>query len=76
MNSLYQELNPPQGITQMSQNNYLQQLIKTFKNSNNPQGFIRNYLQNNMNNPQIQNIYSLLKSGTRSPKELFYSLAQ
>ena len=60
----------------MSQNNYLQQLIKTFKNSNNPQGFIRNYLQNNMNNPQIQNIYSLLKSGTRSPKELFYSLAQ
>lgn len=28
-----------------------------------------------MNNPQIQNIYSLLKNGSRSPKELFYSLA-
>lgn len=39
--SLYQELNPQ---TQIPQNNYLQQLIKTFKNSNNPQGFIRNYL--------------------------------
>ena len=68
MNNLFQELNQSQQMP-----NGLQQLISSFKNSSNPQEFVKQYIQNN---PQFQNIYSMLKNSNRSPKELFYSLAE
>lgn len=54
-------------------NSNLKQLISSFKNSNNPQEFLNSYIKNN---PQAQNIYSMLQNSNKSPKELFYFLAQ
>ncbi len=65
MNSLYQQVN------QIS-NNSLKQLINNFKNSSNPQEFLDNYIKNN---PQMQNIYSMIQNSNKSPKELFYFMA-
>lgn len=64
-NPLYQQLN------QMPSNS-LKQLINNFKNSSNPQEFLNNYIKNN---PQMQNIYSMIQNSNKSPKELFYFMA-
>ena len=69
MNSLFQQLTQNQQLP----NRNLQQLINSFKNSSNPQEFIQQYIQNN---PQVQNIYSMLKNSNRSPKDFFYYMAQ
>ena len=45
----------------------------TFKNSTNPRQFLMNYIQNN---PQMQNIYSMIQNSNQSPKDLFYKLAE
>lgn len=66
MNQLYQQVN-------QIPNNSLKQLINNFKNSSNPQQFLNNYIKNN---PQMQNIYSMIQSSNKSPKELFYFMAQ
>ena len=66
MNPLYQQLN-------QIPNNSLKQLISNFKNSSNPQQFLNNYIKNN---PQMQNIYSMIQNSNKSPKELFYYIAQ
>ena len=64
---LFQQLN------QIPRNSSLKQLISSFKNSSNPQQFLNNYIKNN---PQIQNIYSMIQNSNKSPKELFYQIAQ
>lgn len=69
-NNLYQSLGNTETV---SSNNNLKQMIELFKNSSNPQQLLFNLIQNN---PQIKNIYSLLQNSNKSPKELFYSLAQ
>lgn len=66
MNPLYQQLN-------QIPNSNLKQLINNFKNSSNPQQFLNNYIKNN---PQMQNIYSMIQNSNKSPKELFYYIAQ
>ncbi len=66
MNPLYQQLN-------QIPNSNLKQLISNFKNSSNPQEFLNNYIKNN---PQMQNIYSMIQNSNKSPKELFYQIAQ
>ena len=66
MNPLYQQLN------QLS-NSSLKRLISSFKNSSNPQEFLNSYIKNN---PQMQNIYSMIQNSNKSPKELFYQIAQ
>lgn len=57
----------------MLPNRNLQLLINNFKNSSNPQEFIERYIQSN---PQIQNIYSIIQNSNKTPKELFYSIAE
>lgn len=74
MNSLYQQLNQnrnPQSF--LANNNGLRNLISMFKNSNNPQQLLNSMIQTN---PQMQSIYALIKSSNKSPKDLFYSLAE
>lgn len=73
MNSLYQQLNQ---VSQKNLNpaqatlpNHFKNFISFFKNASNPQQFLLNYIQKN---PQAQNIYNLLQSSGKSPKELFY----
>lgn len=70
MNSLYQQLNSKSQAFPL--NNNLQQLINIFKASSNPQQAINRIIQNN---PQLQNLYSLIKNNNKNPKDLFYSLA-
>ena len=70
MNNLYQQLNRQNSLPR---NNNLKQLINSFKNSSNQQEFLNNLIKNN---PNAQNIYSLMKASNKSPKELFYYLAQ
>lgn len=69
MNNLYQQLNS----NRINQNSNLNQLINSFKNSSNQQEFLNNLIKNN---PNIQNIYSLIQNSNKSPKELFYLLAE
>lgn len=70
MNSLYQQLNSKNQAFPL--NNNLQQLINIFKASSNPQQAINRIIQNN---PQLKNLYSLIKNNNKNPKDLFYSLA-
>jgi hypothetical protein len=72
MNSLYQQLQNQQQ-NQMPINNNLKQLINSFKNSNNPQAFLNNYIKNN---PQLQNVYFMLQNSNKSPKDFFYLMAK
>ncbi len=69
MNSLYNSLNR----TQSSPSPQLKNLIKSFKNSSNQEQFLRKLIQNN---PNVQNIYSLIQNSNKTPKELFYLLAE
>lgn len=71
MNSLYQQLNR-QNSNSLSENSNIKRLINSFKNSSNQQEFLNNLIKNN---PNIQNIYSLMQTSNKSPKELFYLLA-
>lgn len=64
MNSLFQELN---------QKNDLKQFIDIFKKSSNPQQLLLKYIQNN---PQAQNMYLMLQNSNKTPKQLFYLMAQ
>ena len=64
MNSLFQELN---------QKNDLKEFIDTLKKSSNPQQLLLKYIQNN---PQAQNIYLMLQNSNKTPKQLFYLMAQ
>ena len=72
MNNLFQELNNPQNLNNNS-NNGLTQFINSFKNSSNPQQFLSKYIQNN---PQAQNMYFMLQNSNKSPKEMFYLMAE
>ena len=73
MNSLFQDLNPRQISPQQQRNSNIKQLINSFKNSSNQQEFLNNLIKSN---PNMQNIYSLIQNSNKSPKELFYLLAQ
>ena len=64
MNSLFQELN---------QKNDLKEFIDTIKKSSNPQQLLLKYIQNN---PQAQNMYLMLQNSNKTPKQLFYLMAQ
>ena len=71
MNSLYQQLNTQ--TQSFSPNNGLKNFISIFKNSSNPQQLLNNMIKSN---PQMQNMYALIQSSGKSPKELFYSLSK
>lgn len=64
MNSLYQQLQPQ---------NQLKQTYNMLKNSNNPMQLIQNIAKQN---PRMQQIMNMVNMSGRSPKELFYQMAQ
>lgn len=66
MNSLYRQLNP-------LSNNSIKQLMNMVRGAKNPQQFLMNIAQQN---PQIQQVMNMVRSSGKSPKDLFYQLAQ
>ena len=58
---------------QVPQLNQLKQMFNTVKNSNNPQQLIMNMMQTN---PQMKQIMNMIQQSGKSPKDLFYQLAQ
>ena len=65
MNSLYQQLQP--------QNSLLKQTYNMLRNSNNPMQLIQNMAKRN---PRVQQIMNLVNMSGKSPKDLFYQMAQ
>lgn len=62
MNSLYRQMSQ-QG------NQSLLNMINLFKNSSNPQQLL---YQMARQNPQLNNVLSLIQTSRKSPKDLFY----
>ena len=72
MNSLYQQM---MGNQQLLNNNVSQikNLMNVFKNSNNPQQLLMNMAKQN---PQVQQVMNMIQSSGKSPRDLFYQMAQ
>lgn len=70
MNSLYQEM-----MGHGTQNNLSQVkgMLRTLQNSNNPQQLLMGMAQQN---PKVQQVMSMIQNSGKSPKELFYQMAQ
>ena len=74
MTKLYQQLNQ----SQLSRNNNnsnggLQQMINMVSRSNNPMQLMQTMAQSN---PQLQSILNLIQTSQKSPKDLFFEMAQ
>ena len=69
MNSLYQQMNTKALLS----NNNVKQMANMMKASRNPQAMLNQLAQNN---PQAKELVNLLNSSNKSPKELFYQMAQ
>lgn len=72
MNSLYQEMmgqqqTMPNGIAQVKN------LMNVLRNSNNPQQLFFNMAKQN---PQLQQIMNTIQNSNKTPKELFYQMAE
>ena len=71
MNSLYQQIMPKQSLpNNMSQ---LKQAMSMLKGSKNPQQLLMNMMNQN---PQLKQVMDLVKNSNKSPKDLFYEMAQ
>ena len=68
MNNLYQQLNQNQSPLNSSQNN----LINLFKGAKNPKAFLNNLVNTN---PQMKQTMDMINNSNKSPKELFYEMA-
>lgn len=70
MNSLYREM-----MGHGTQNNLSQVkgMLRTLQNSNNPQQLLMGMAQQN---PKVQQVMSMIQNSGKSPKELFYQMAQ
>lgn len=66
MNSLYRQMSQ-QG------NQSLLNMINLFKNSSNPQQLL---YQMARQNPQLNNVLNLIQTSRKSPKDLFYQMAE
>ena len=71
MTKLYQQLNQSQ--LSRNNNNGLQQMINIMSQSNNPMQLMQIMAQSN---PQLQNILNLVQTSQKSPKTLFFEMAQ
>lgn len=72
MNNLYQQLNPQNQVSQLSQNSQIQGIIQMAKSGGNPMQMIQSIAGQN---PQMQNMMNILNSGKMSPKQLFMNMA-
>ena len=73
MNNLYQQLMGNQGLSLPNNINQIKQMMNLFKGANNPQQLLMNLAKQN---PQIQNVMNLVQNSGKSPKDLFYQMAQ
>ena len=69
MSTLYQQLTR----NQQFQPNQFKQMLNAVRNSKNPQQLFMNMAQQN---PQMNQVMNMIQSSGKSPKELFYQLAQ
>ena len=73
MTKLYQQLNQSQLSRNNNSNGGLQQMINMVSRSNNPMQLMQIMAQSN---PQLQNILNLVQTSQKSPKTLFFEMAQ
>lgn len=73
MNNLYQQLMGNQSPSLPNNINQIKQMMNLFKGANNPQQLLMNLAKQN---PQIQNVMNLVQNSGKSPKDLFYQMAQ
>ena len=73
MNTLYQQMTNNQ--SQSLQNNFKQikQMMNMCKGASNPQQLIMNLANQN---PQMKQVINLIQNSGKSPKDLFYEMAQ
>ena len=72
MTKLYQQLNQSQ-LSRNNSNGGLQQMINMVSHSNNPMQLMQTMAQSN---PQLQSILNLIQTSQKSPKDLFFEMAQ
>ena len=72
MNKLYQQLNPAKPQLQKNISN-IRNMMRTLRGVQNPNDILQ---QIATNNPQMGKVLSMVKTSGKSPKDLFYSLAQ
>ena len=73
MTKLYQQLNQSQLSRNNNSNGGLQQIINMVSHSNNPMQLMQTIAQSN---PQLQSILNLIQTSQKSPKDLFFEMAQ
>ena len=73
MTKLYQQLNQSQLSRNNNSNGGLQQMINMVSHSNNPMQLMQTMAQSN---PQLQSILNLIQTSQKSPKDLFFEMAQ
>ena len=66
MNNLYQQL-------MGNQSNPMKQMLNAIRSSKNPQQLFMNMAQQN---PQMKQVLNMIQTSGKSPKDLFYQLAQ
>ena len=71
MNKLYQEMT--QNNQSQPQFNQMKQMMNTLKNSKNPQQLFLNMMGSN---PQVKQIIQMVQQSGKSPKDLFYMMAE
>jgi len=69
MNSLYQQMNTKNLLS----NGNVQQMANMMKTMRNPQATLNQLSQSN---PQVKELMTMLQSSGKSPKEMFYQMAQ
>lgn len=69
MNSLYQQMN----TRNLLSNSNVQQMANMMKAMKNPQAMLS---QMSQSNPQVKQLMTMLQNSGKSPKELFYQVAQ
>ena len=73
MTKLYQQLNQSQLSRNNNSNGGLQQMINMVSRSNNPMQLMQTMAQSN---PQLKSILNLIQTSQKSPKDLFFEMAQ
>ena len=69
MNNLYQQMNTKNLLS----NNNVQQMANVMKTMRNPQAMLNQLSQNN---PQVKELITMLQTSGKSPKDMFYQMAQ
>lgn len=73
MNQLYQQMMKSQSLSLPNNMKQIQQMANMFKNAKNPQQLIMNMVNQN---PQMKQVLEMLQNSNKSPKDLFYEMAQ